>query len=119
MVLFFFLHPSQTQPLSYYRYTSQGDVVVTTSGDKDKVIEIALSLSRKVEVFPAGIDRVDALQARVRDAFSSAYAGGLFEVTTMGDWLVCGRGRVFRGFQTMNTHVCVQSQISQQEARRM
>lgn len=68
-----------------YRYTEQSDVIMTTCGDHDKVIETALSLSRKVEVFPA--DPVDAgavalLRTRVREAFSIAYTGGLFEVTT-------------------------------------
>lgn len=53
---------------------------MSTSGERDKVIETALSLGRKVEVFPAEEGNVGVVQTRVRVAFDMAWNDGLFKV---------------------------------------
>ena len=53
---------------------------MSTSGDRDKVIEAALSLGRKVEVFVAEEKNVEGVQNRVREAFDMAWNDGLFKV---------------------------------------
>ena len=54
---------------------------MSTSGDRDKVIETALSLGRKVEVFPAEESNIEVVQTRVRKAFDIAWNVGLFKVS--------------------------------------
>lgn len=53
---------------------------MSTSGDRDMTIEVALSLGRKVEVFPADKDNIEAVKARVRESFGDAWNDGLFKV---------------------------------------
>lgn len=62
------------------RYTNQGDVVVSTSGDRDLVIECALSLARKVEVYPGSAECLDDMNVRVAEAFNLAWINGFFQV---------------------------------------
>ncbi|CAN0461836.1 unnamed protein product, partial [Ectocarpus fasciculatus] len=61
------------------RFTNLQDTVVSTCGDRDKTIETALSLGRKVEVFPVDDRNVDEMRERVKDAFDIAWADRVFK----------------------------------------
>lgn len=52
---------------------------MSTSDDRDKVIETAPSLGRRVEVFPTEERNIEVIQTRAREAFDMAWNDGLFK----------------------------------------
>ncbi|CAN0535528.1 unnamed protein product [Ectocarpus sp. 12 AP-2014] len=71
--------PPRLLTMCINRFTNLQDTVVSTCGDRDKTIETALSLGRKVEVFPVDDRNVDEMRERVKDAFDIAWADGVFK----------------------------------------
>lgn len=66
------------------RFTNLGDAVMTCSGERDGVAEIALSLGRKVEVFVANSDTHSDVSRRVEAAFETPYREGYVQVILRG-----------------------------------
>lgn len=69
---------------------------MSTCGDRDKTIETALSLGRKVEVFPVDDRNVDEMRERVKDAFDIAWADGVFKVRDLVQNETAAQAQCFR-----------------------
>ena len=71
------------------RFTNQGDSVVTLSAESDGVVECALDLGRKVELFVASNgDAYEDVARRVESAWEGAWREGKFAVSVVASYLL-------------------------------
>ena len=71
------------------RFTNQGDSVVTLSAESDGVVECALELGRRVELFVASNgDAYEDVACRVESAWEGAWREGKFAVSEAASYLL-------------------------------
>ncbi|CAN0323859.1 unnamed protein product, partial [Pylaiella littoralis] len=77
--------PAALVSFAINRWTVRGDTVMSNVGDTDRVLELGLSLSRKVEIFPDDLDNIPSIKERALSKFNDAWNEGLFSRSLSGE----------------------------------